>query len=99
MNWELFKKWFTEMLLPNIPEQTRIIWIPYHNILSENESPANVMISSEFEQNKVYSRKKPELVELLAKMAPEPIYAVDEIASHLATRCSELHRIIQNYNL
>ena len=25
MNWDLFKKWFTEMLLPNIPENCLII--------------------------------------------------------------------------
>ena len=25
MNWDLFKKWFTKMLLPNIPENCLII--------------------------------------------------------------------------
>jgi len=25
MNWDLFKKWFTEMLLPNIPENCLVI--------------------------------------------------------------------------
>ena len=41
MNWELFKKWFTEMLLPNIPENSIIIMdnAPYHNILSEHSPP------------------------------------------------------------
>jgi transposase len=81
MNWELFKKWFTEMLLPNIPEQSLIIMdnAPYHNILSEHSPPtpqsSKKKIKEWLEQNKVYCRDdclKPELVELLIKMAPEP---------------------------
>ncbi|MCP4373842.1 MAG: hypothetical protein GY797_37935, partial [Deltaproteobacteria bacterium] len=38
MNWALFKKWFTEMLLPNIPKSSTIIMdnAPYHNILSKH---------------------------------------------------------------
>ena len=41
MNWDLFKKWFTEMLLPNIPENCLIIMdnAPYHNTLSEHSPP------------------------------------------------------------
>jgi len=41
MNWELFKKWFTEMLLPNIPENSLIIMdnAAYHNPLSEHSPP------------------------------------------------------------
>ena len=77
MNWELFKKWFTEMLLPNIPEQSLIIMdnAPYHNILSEHSPPtpqsSKKKIKEWLEQNKVYCRDdclKPELVELLIKL-------------------------------
>ena len=41
MNWDLFKKWFMEMLLPNIPEHSLIIMdnAPYHKILSEHSPP------------------------------------------------------------
>lgn len=107
MNWELFKKWFTEMLLPNIPEQSLIIMdnAPYHNIFSEHSPPtpqsSKKKIKEWLEQNKVYCRDdclKPELVELLIKMAPEPIYAVDEIAisfGHKILRTPPYHPELQ----
>ncbi len=107
MNWELFKKWFTEMLLPNIPEQSLIIMdnAPYHNIFSEHSPPtpqsSKKKIKEWLEQNKVYCRDdclKPELVELLIKMAPEPIYAVDEIAisfGHKVLRTPPYHPELQ----
>jgi len=107
MNWELFKKWFTEMLLPNIPEHSLIIMdnAPYHNIFSEHSSPtpqsSKKKIKEWLEQNKVYCRDdclKPELAELLIKMAPEPIYAVDEIAisfGHKVLRTPPYHPELQ----
>lgn len=107
MNWELFKKWFMEMLLPNIPEQSFIIMdnAPYHNIFSEHSSPtpqsSKKRIKEWLEQNKVYCRDdclKPELIELLIKMAPEPIYAVDEIAisfGHKVLRTPPYHPELQ----
>ena len=41
MNWEIFKKWFVEMLIPNLPENSLIIMdnAPYHNILSADSPP------------------------------------------------------------
>ena len=107
MNWELFKKWFTEMLLPNIPEQSLIIMdnAPYHNILSEHSPPtaqsSKKKIKEWLEQNKVYCRDdclKPELVELLIKIVPEPIFAVDEIArsfGHKVLRTPPYHPELQ----
>ncbi len=107
MNWELFKKWFTEMLLPNIPEHSLIIMdnAPYHNILSEHSPPtpqsSKSKIKGWLEQNKIYCRDdclKPELVEVLKKMAPEPIYAVDEIAAsygHKVLRTPPYHPELQ----
>lgn len=107
MNWELFKKWFTEMLLPNIPEQSLIIMdnAPYHNILSKHSPPtpqsSKKKIKEWLEHNKVYGRDdclKPELVELLIKMAPEPIYAADEIAvsfGHKVLRTPPYHPELQ----
>jgi len=107
MNWDLFKKWFTEMLLPNIPEHSLIIMdnAPYHNILSENSPPtaksSKKKIKTWLEQNKVYCRDdclKPELVEVLSKMVPEPIYAIDELAEahgHKVLRTPPYHPELQ----
>ena len=107
MNWDLFKKWFTEMLLPNIPKRSLIVMdnAPYHNILSENSPPtpqsSKKKIREWLEHNKVYCRDdclKPELVEVLVKMAPEPIYAVDEIAAaydHKVLRTPPYHPELQ----
>ena len=107
MNWELFKKWFTEMLLPNIPEQSLIIMdnAPYHNNLSKHSPPtaqsSKKKIKEWLEQNKVYCRDdclKPELVELLIKIVPEPIFAVDEIAKsfgHKVLRTPPYHPELQ----
>ena len=107
MNWELFKKWFTEMLLPNISMNSLIIMdnAPYHNILSEYSPPtpqsSKKKIKEWLEHNKVYCRDdclKAELVEILTKMATEPIYAVDEIAAsygHKVLRTPPYHPELQ----
>jgi len=107
MNWDLFKKWFTEMLLPNIPEHSLIIMdnAPYHKILSEHSPPtlqsSKKKIKEWLAQNKIYCRDdclKPELAEILIKMAPEPIYAIDEIAAsygHKILRTPPYHPELQ----
>jgi len=107
MNWNLFKKWFTELLIPNIPKHSIIIMdnAPYHNILSEHSPPSprssKKKIKKWLEQNKIYCRGdclKPELVEILAKLAPEPIYAIDEIAAahgHKVLRTPPYHPELQ----
>lgn len=89
MNLELFAKWFTEMLIPNIPENSLIIMdnAPYHNTLSKHSPPTPLCskkkIMEWLAQNKIHCRDdclKPELVEILKKIAPEPVYAIDVIA-------------------
>lgn len=89
MNFEIFKKWFIEKLIPNIPENSNIIMdnAPYHNTLSENSAPiatsSKLKISDWLERNKFICAKdclKTELVEILNKVAPEPTYAIDEAA-------------------
>ena len=107
MNWDLFKKWFTEMLLPNIPDHSLIIMdnAPYHNIISEHSPPSpqssKKKIKAWLEHNKIYCRDdclKPELVEVLKKLAPEPIFAVDEIAAaygHKVLRTPPYHPELQ----
>ncbi len=107
MNWGLFKKWFTEMLLPNIPKQSLIIMdnAPYHNILSEHSPPTHQSSKKKIKewlaQNKIYCSDdclKPELVEILTKTAPEPTFAVDEIAAsygHKILRTPPYHPELQ----
>jgi transposase len=107
MNSDLFKKWFTEMLLPNIPKNSLIIMdnAPYHNTLSEHSPPTPLCskkrIGEWLERNNIWCRDdclKPELVEILKKMAPIPIYAIDEIANshgHEVLRTPPYHPELQ----
>lgn len=107
MNWDLFKKWFTEKLLPNIPKNSFIIMdnASYHNTLSENSPPTPLCskkkIKEWLEYNKIYCRDdclKPELVEVMKKIATEPIYAIDEIArsyGHEVIRTPPYHPELQ----
>ena len=107
MNWDLFKKWFSEMLLPNIPKSSLIIMdnASYHNTLSEHSPPtplcSKARIVEWLEQNKIYCRRdclKPELVEILGRLAPEPTYAIDEIArshGHEVIRTPPYHPELQ----
>jgi transposase len=107
MNWDLFKKWFTEMLIPNILKNSLIIMdnAPYHNTLSEHSPPTPLCskkrIMEWLEQNKIYCRDdclKPELVEILKKLATEPLYAIDEIArsnGHKVIRTPPYHPELQ----
>jgi len=95
------------MLLPNIPKNSLIVMdnASYHNILSEHSPPtpqsAKKKIKEWLEQNKVYCRDdclKAELVEVLKKIAPEPIYAIDEIAAthgHKVLRTPPYHPELQ----
>ena len=107
MNWDLFRKWFTEMLLPNIPKDSLIIMdnASYHNTLAEYSPPTPISskkrIIEWLEQNKIPCRGdclKPELVEILKKIVPEPIYAVDQIAQscgHEVIRTPPYHPELQ----
>ena len=107
MNFELFKKWFTEMLIPNIPENSIIIMdnASYHNTLADH-SPPTAQSSKEkickwLDENDVTYPDhclKVELVELLTKQSPEPIYAIDEIAKsygHEVIRTPPYHPELQ----
>ena len=107
MNWDLFKKWFTEMLLANIPKNSLIIMdnASYHNTLAEHSPPTPLCSKKKIldwlDQNKIYCRDdclKPELVEILKKLAPEPLYAIDEIArshGHEVIRTPPYHPELQ----
>ena len=107
MNWDLFKKWFVEMLLKNISPNCLVIMdnASYHNTLSEHSPPTPLCskkrIMEWLEQNRIYCRPdclKPELVEILKKLAPAPSYAIDEIArshGHEVIRTPPYHPELQ----
>jgi transposase len=89
MNHDLFSKWFIEQLLPNIPKQSLIVMdnAPYHNALSPHSAPTGSCKKDEIRswliKNRIPIRDdslKAELVEILGKVAPEPTYALDELA-------------------
>lgn len=107
MNSDLFQKWFVEMLLENIPPNSLIIMdnASYHNTLAEHSPPTPLCskkrILEWLEQNKIYCRTdclKPELVEILKKLAPEPSYAIDDMArshGHEVIRTPPYHPELQ----
>lgn len=107
MNGLLFQKWFSEKLIPNLPEQSNIILdnASYHNILTENSAPIRQSSKSRIydwlEQNKIPCNPdclKAELIEILTKIAPEPTYIIDEIAQkngHKVIRTPPYHPELQ----
>lgn len=107
MNHDIFTKWFKEMLLQNIPENSLIIMdnASYHNALSEYSDPTS---SSKKENISDWLRKngvpvsedilKAELIEILKKMVPAPTYEIDEIAAkngHKVLRTPPYHPELQ----
>jgi len=89
MNQEMFTKWFTEKLLPNISKNSLIIMdnASYHNTLSAHSAPTaqsnKEKIRSWLEQNNIPISDdclKVEMVEVLNKIAPSPTYMLDDIA-------------------
>lgn len=107
MNHELFTKWFTEQLLPNIPKHSLIIMdnASYHNSLSKHSAPIAASkkdeISAWLKQNGIPVQDdclKAELVEILEKIAPAPTYALDEIVAeqgHKILRTPPYHPELQ----
>jgi len=95
------------MLLPNIPKKSIIIMdnAPYHNTLSEYSPPkpqcSKKRIKEWLEQNKIFIRNdclKPELIEILNRIAPEPLYNIDKIArsaGHTVLRTPPYHPELQ----
>ena len=90
MHHDLFTTWFTEQLLPNIPENSLIIMdnASYHNTLSRHSAPTATCkkdeIRSWLKKNGIPVRDdclKAELVEIRDKLAPAPTYALDELAT------------------
>jgi transposase len=111
MNGELFQKWFSEKLIPNIPENSNIILdnASYHNVLTKNSAPIKQSSKSRIrdwlEINKIPCNPdclKSELIEILNKIAPEPTYVIDEIAQkhgHEIIRTPPYHPELQPIEL
>jgi transposase len=107
MNHDLFTKWFTEQLLPNMPKNALIIMdnAPYHNVLSHHSAPTATCkkdrISAWLRKNGIPVSDdclKAELVEILDKLAPPPLYALDELAAaqgHAILRTPPYHPELQ----
>ena len=107
MNTELFKKWFSEKLLPNIPPNSIIIMdnASYHNSLTEDSAPVSTSskerIRKWIESNDIPCRDdclKVGLVAILRKIAPNPTYVLDEIArrsGHEVIRTPPYHPELQ----
>lgn len=107
MNWDIFKKWFVDKLIPNIPENSLIIMdnAPYHNVLSEHSAPTAAskkeVIQNWLENNKIscgFDCLKSELVDMLLKIVPAPTYEINEIATkygHEIVRTPPYHPELQ----
>ena len=107
MDGELFRKWFVDALLPNIPANAIIVMdnASYHNVLAASSPPTQACskerIRAWLEANKIPCKEdclKVELVEILRKLAPEPIYEIDVIAhqqGHEVTRTPPYHPELQ----
>jgi transposase len=111
MNWIIFRQWFSEQLMPNIPRKSLIIMdnASYHNVLATCSPPIPTSKKSEIRDwlqiNKAPCSDdclKAELVELLKKLAPEPIFALDELAreqGHEILRTPPYHPELQPIEL
>lgn len=107
MNFDLFKKWFLEKLLPNIPSNSIIVMdnAPYHNVLTESSVPISTSskkrIVDWLEHNNIPCNPdclKSELIEALNRLSSAPTYEIDEIArshGHEIVRTPPYHPELQ----
>lgn len=102
MNATNFTKWVTEKLIPNLPDACIVVMdnAPYHSVV-QNKSPTSNNRVGEIKlwltQNNIpydETMRKPELVMLLKKHKPEPIYVIDELLGehgHTVVRLPPYH--------
>lgn len=107
MNWEVFKDWFENKLLNNVPDNSLIIMdnAAYHNVLTEETfpKPSHSMrrLQEWLEHNDIPWREdmlKAELYELCSKLAPKPEFSIDRIAAekgHTLLRTPPYHPELQ----
>lgn len=111
MNYENFSKWFFGQLLPNIPDNSNIIMdnAKYHNILSDDTFPTPRSYKHELQawlKNNHFnlglhddkSMLKSELYEICKKIAPPPVFKIDQFAEkygHSILRTPQYHCELQ----
>jgi transposase len=107
MNAGQFQRWFSEMLLPNIPPNSIIVMdnASYHKALIEDSAPISTSskkrIRDWLEKNDIPCRDdclRVELITMLNKIAPNPTYVIDEIAyrhGHKVLRTPPYHPELQ----
>lgn len=107
MNWEVFKDWFENQLLKNIPPDSVIHMdnAAYHNILTEDAFPKTTHTIRRLQEwlthNDIVWREdmlKMEVYELCCKHAPKPEFAIDRIAAehgHTILRTPPYHPELQ----
>lgn len=107
MNWEIFKDWFENKLLKNIPDDS-IIYMDnaaYHNVLADDVFPKTTHSMRRLQEwlthNDIPWREdmlKIELYELCCKHTPKPEFAIDRIAAskgHTVFRTPPYHPELQ----
>ena len=111
MNADIFQKWFREKLLPNIPKNSLIVMdnASYHNALSECSPPTPTSAKDEIlgwlMENQIPCDPcslKAELIVALKKIAPVPVYEIDQIAKkqgHEILRTPPYHPELQPIEL
>jgi transposase len=109
MNFENFRKWFVECLLPQIPAGSLIVMdnAPYHNVYVEGTSypttstkKAALIDWLQGNHPALYeeSMLKPELLQLCRTLCPKPEYELDQIAKtkgHEILRTPQYHPELQ----
>ncbi len=107
MDWGNFSRWFTEQLLPSIPENSIIIMdnASYHNAAEENSFPKSNSVKEDL--RKWLDDKeipwgqdllKAELYTLFKSYEPKPEYKIDKIAEaagHSILRTPQYHPELQ----
>jgi transposase len=109
MNFENFRKWFVECLLPRLPASSLIIMdnAPYHKVYVDGafyptSSSRKAELKDWLEQNHpagfLESMLKAELLELCRNLCPKPEYELDRIAKeagHQILRTPQYHPELQ----
>ncbi len=109
MNFDNFRKWFVESLLPQIPSHSLIVMdnAPYHNVYAEGTFyPTNSTkkvelidwLQQHYPAKYEQSMLKPELLQLCRALCPGPQYELDRIAEeagHRILRTPQYHPELQ----
>jgi transposase len=107
MNWDVFREWFKNQLLKNIPKNSLIILdnAAYHNVLTEEAFPKRTHSMKALREwltfNSIPWREdmlKAELYELCSRFSPKPEYELNRIAAeagHSILRTPAYHPELQ----